>query len=331
MAKVGIGDVAKAAGVSEATVSRVINNRGVVAPDTRRAVEEAMRAVGYARVPTGNLVLLVTPGLLDPFFARLADRMSAALGLQGYRAVVASASPVGGPQELDYVAAMADAGMLAAVFVSASNTLVDEDPGAYRLLAQRRIPFICIDGPVAGMRAPTLSTNDLLAAELAVEHLWELGHRRLGIMAGPIGNRPSDLRVKGFLASVQACGGDPGDAVVVRSEYSIEGGNSAARKLLSAEVTGMVAASDEMAMGAMRAVRRAGLRVPGDVSVVGYDDAYPLEFFDPPLTSVRQPIERLAQAVVPVLTRLVQGRPVDAGELLFDPELIVRGSTAPPP
>ncbi|TDD71217.1 LacI family DNA-binding transcriptional regulator [Jiangella aurantiaca] len=330
MAKVGIGDVAKAAGVSEATVSRVINNRGVVAPETRRVVEDAMRAVGYSRVSLGNLVLLLTPGLEDPFFAKLADRMSAALGLQGYRAVIASA-PVGGTQELDYVSAMADAGVLATVFISASNTLADVDPAAYRLLAQRRIPFICIDGPVAGTNAPTLSTNDLLAAELAVDHLWNLGHRRLGLIAGPIGNRPSDLRVQGFLATVEARGGSRDDAVVIRHEYSIEGGTSATGKLLEAGVTGIVAASDEMALGAIRAVRRAGLEVPRDVSVVGYDDAFPLEFLDPPLTTVRQPMERLAQAVVPVLTRLVQGRPVDTSELLFDPELIVRGSTAPPP
>ncbi|WP_049570637.1 LacI family DNA-binding transcriptional regulator [Streptomyces sp. SBT349] len=330
MAKIGIGDVAKAAGVSEATVSRVINNRGVVAPDTRRVVEEAMRSVGYSRASPGNLVLLITPGLTDPFFARLADRLSAALGRQGYRPVVASA-PVGGTQELDYVAAMADAGMVATVFVSANNTLVDADPAVYRLLEQRRIPFICIDGPVAGVSAPTLSTDDLLAAELAVDHLWGLGHRRLGIIAGPIGNRPSDLRVQGFLAAVEARGGSGDDAVVVRNEYSVEGGNSAAGKLIGAEVTGIVAASDEMAFGAIRARRRGGLRVPRDISVVGYDDAFPLEFLDPPLTTVRQPIERLAQAVVPVLTRLVQGRPVDTGELLFDPELIVRGSTAPRP
>jgi LacI family repressor for deo operon, udp, cdd, tsx, nupC, and nupG len=306
-----------------------MNNRGVVAPETRRVVEEAMRAVGYSRISLGNLVLLVTPGLENPFFAQLADRMAAAMGQHGFRPVISSA-PVGGTQEFDDIAAMADAGILAAVFISASNTLADVDPSAYRLLVQRRIPFVCIDGPVVGFDAPTLSTNDLLAAELAVGHLWTLGHRRLGLIAGPIGNRPSDLRVQGFLASADARGCNSDDAVVVRHQYGVEGGTSAARKLLEAGVTGIVAANDEMALGAIRAIRRAGLDVPRDVSVVGYDDALPLEFFDPPLTSVRQPTDRLAQAVVPVLTRLVQGRPVDTSELLFDPDLIIRGSTAPP-
>lgn len=326
MPKIGLAEVAKEAGVSQATVSRVLNNRAVVAPDTRRAVEEAVRRTGYARASLSNLVLLVTPGLEDPFFAQLAHRISAALGPQGFRVVIAPA-PAGGAQELEIVAAMADAGMVAAVFVSASNTLVDADLSAPRVLERRRIPFVCINGPFAGIDAPTLSTNDQLAAELAVDHLWAAGHRRIGLIAGPVGNRPSDLREVGFRAALRARGGDPDP--IVRHEYSVEGGVAAASQLLGREVSAIVAASDEMALGAIRAGRRAGRVVPDDLSVVGYNDAFPLEFMDPPLTTVRQPVDRLAQAIVPVLARLVQGRPVVEGELLFDPELVVRGSTAP--
>lgn len=326
MAKIGLSEVAKEAGVSPATVSRVLNNRLIVAPDTRRAVEEALRRVGYSHAVLGNLVLLIIPNLEDPFFAQLAGRISAALGPQGFRAVIAP-TPIGSAQELEFVAAMADAGMVAAVFVSASNTLSDADMSVPRVLGRRRIPFLCINGSFAGVRAPTLSSNDLLAAELAVDHLWQAGHRRIGLIAGPVGNRPSDLREEGFRAALSARGATP--EFIARHQYSIEGGVAAATQILDHGVTAIIAASDEMALGAIKAARRNGLRVPEDLSVVGYDDAYPLEFMDPPLTTVRQPIERLAQAVVPVLTRLVQGRPVDVGELMFDPELIVRGSTAP--
>lgn len=330
MAKVGIADVAQAAGVSEATVSRVINNRGVVAADTRKSVEEAMRAVGYVRSNGGNLVLLVTPGLDDPFFALLSGRIIAALATHGLRGVVCSA-PVGGTQELEYVSAMVDAGAVATIFVSASNTLEDADPGVYRLLARENVPFVCINGAYTGASSPVLSTNDALAAELAVSHLWGLGHRRIGLIAGPTGNRPSDRRVQGFLDAMAARGAGDAPRFVVRHAYSIEGGASAASMLLDSHpVTAVVAASDEMALGAVRAARRAGLDVPGDLSVVGYDDAMPLEFTDPPLTTVRQPIERLAVAVAPVVLSLVRGRRVAATELMFDPELIVRASTAPP-
>ncbi|KRC63143.1 MalR repressor protein [Agromyces sp. Root81] len=330
MARVGLSAVAEAAGVSEATVSRVVNNPSVVAAETRRTVEDAMRRVGYTRATHGSLVLLVTPGLRDPFFAHLADRIAAALGLQGLRAVICSA-PVGGTQELDFVGAMVDAGAVGVVFVSASNTLEQAEPAVHRLLTTRGIPFVCINGNFAGVSAPGLSTDDRMASELAVDHLWRLGHRRIGIAAGPIGNRPSDLRVEGFTAALRARG-DDGLLHVVRHEYSVEGGISATNTLLGdSDLTAIVAASDEIALGAVKAARRRGLRVPEDISIVGYDDVYPLDFADPPLTSVRQPIERLAEAVVPVMTRLVKHRAVHRGELFFEPELIIRSSTAAPP
>jgi LacI family transcriptional regulator, repressor for deo operon, udp, cdd, tsx, nupC, and nupG len=327
--KVGIRAVAREAGVSEATVSRVLNNRGVVAPATRQAVDDAIRLLGYrSRSATGKIVLLIAPGLDNPFFARLCDRITAGLGAQGLLGVVASA-PVGGVQEHEYIASMVDVGIVGAVFVAASNTLLDAHPSAHRLLISRGVPFVCINGPFADADAPVLTTNDARAAELSVEHLWKLGHRRIGLLAGPHGNRVSDRRVAGFHeAMAQRVGSDP---VVVHTEYSIEGGATAARTALDKGVSAVVGASDGIALGALRTFARSGRRVPEDISVVGYDDAHPLEFVDPPLTTVRQPIERLAEATVPLLQRLTYGQRVDASELLFDPDLIIRGSTGPAP
>jgi LacI family transcriptional regulator, repressor for deo operon, udp, cdd, tsx, nupC, and nupG len=331
MARIGIAGVAQAAGVSEATVSRVINNRGTVATGTRKAVEEAMRTVGYVRAHAGSLVMLVTPGLVDPFFAQMADRIVVGLGLHGLRGVVCSA-PVGGAQELDFASAMLDAGAVGSIFVSASNTLENADPGVYRLLESRAVPYVCINGAAGGSNAPVLSTDDRLAAEISVDHLWRLGHRRIGLIAGPKGNRPSDRRVDGFLAAMKSRGATGPDAPVVRHEYSVEGGVSAASRLCEdPAVTAIVAASDEMALGAIRSARWTGLQIPADLSVVGYDDALPLEFLDPPLTSVRQPTERIAAAVVQMLIGLIRGRHVSETELFFSPELIVRSSTAPAP
>jgi LacI family repressor for deo operon, udp, cdd, tsx, nupC, and nupG len=332
MARVGISDVAEAAGVSQATVSRVVNNRGVVAPDTRKSVEDAMRQVGYSRASASNVVLLVTPGLLDPFFASMAERIAAALGPRGMRAVVCS-TPGGSVQEFEFVSAMADLGVIGVVFVSSSNTLENTDQSVPRFLEGRKIPFLCINGVFAEVPSPTLSTNDELASEIAVEHLWQLGHRDIALIAGPVGNRPSDRRVRGFRRAL-ARRGKP-TARVIHHEYSVEGGSAAATQLLDSDagrgVTAIVAASDEIALGAIRAARRLGRSVPGDLSIVGYDDAHPLEFMDPPLTTVRQPIERLAQAVVPLLSRLINGRAVENVELLFEPELVQRASTAPAP
>ena len=330
MARVGISDVAEAAGVSEATVSRVINNRGIVAPTTRKTVEDAMRRVGYSKASTSNVVLLITPGLTDPFFAQLCERLGEALNTQGFRAVIASA-PGGSSQEFDYIAAMADLGIVGAVFVSASNALDEADPSVPNLLAMREIPFVCINGAFPRVPSPTLSTNDEVAARIAVDHLWSLGHRRIGLAAGPIGNRPSDRRARGFLRGVQEVGGLPAadSCPIVHTEYSMEGGYAATEALLDRAVTAIVAASDDMALGVIRAAGRRGISVPAELSVIGYDDALPLDFVQPPLTTVRQPIDRLSQAVVALLTRMVHRRPVENGELLFEPELIRRASTAP--
>jgi DNA-binding LacI/PurR family transcriptional regulator len=113
--------------------------------------------------------------------------------------------------------------------------------------------------------------------------------------------------------------------------FSIEGGQVAASRLLKQGVTGIVCASDPIALGAVRAVRRAGLKVPQDVSVVGYDDSAFMNCTDPPLTTVRQPLEAIGRAAVAMLVGQIDGIPVTAEELLFEPELVVRGSTGPAP
>ncbi|MFJ8490356.1 LacI family DNA-binding transcriptional regulator [Streptomyces sp. NPDC094038] len=237
----------------------------------------------------------------------------------------------GGVQELDYLSALADRGVAAVVFLSASNTIEGADPQAYELLRSRRIPFVGVNGQFEGdCRAPVFSTDDLLAAELAVDHLYRLGHRRIGMASGPVGNRPADRRVSGFLDALARRGIADPERWVVRQSYTVEGGQSAALSLLGLGATAVVAASDYMALGAIRGARRQGYDVPGDVSVVGYDGSMIMDFVDPPLTTVRQPADRLAPEVARSVLALLGNRDVPVGELLFAPELVVRASTAPP-
>ncbi|MDF2710642.1 MAG: malR2 [Nonomuraea muscovyensis] len=327
--KIGITEVAEMAGVSEATVSRVINRRAGVSARTREAVERAMAELGYERSTRGQIVAVITPWLSNPFFAEVAELIEAALAPHGLKGVVCPALP-GGIQEREFVGALAEHGVAAVVFLSASNTVDGADPETYHVLAARRIPFVGVNGGFEGHDAPVLSTDDHLSAELAVDHLWTLGHRRIGLASGPSGNRPADRRVEGFAAALARRGVADADAFVVRQRYTVEGGQSATSELLRRGVTAVVAASDFMALGAYRAVAREGLSVPGDVSVVGHDGSMIMEFVDPPLTTVRQPIDRLAKEVARSIVALVSNRDVPRGELLFSPELVVRGSTAPP-
>ncbi|WP_406341114.1 LacI family DNA-binding transcriptional regulator [Streptomyces sp. NBC_00648] len=329
--KVGITDVAAHAQVSEATVSRVINRRQGVSRKTRETVEQALAELGYERPTQGQLVAVVTEFVSNPFFADVAERIESALAPHGLKTILCPVFP-GGVQELDFLSALVDKGVAAVVFLSASNTVEGADTDSYELLRQRRVPYVGINGEFAdGVPVPVFSTDDALAAELAVDHLHRLGHRRIGMASGPSGNRPADRRVRGFVEAMTRRGADDAERWVARQSYTVEGGQAAAASLVALGATAIVAASDYMALGAVRGLRRQGLSVPDDVSVVGYDGSSITEFTDPALTTVRQPADRLALEVGRSVLSLVSNREVPTGELLFDPELVIRASTGPAP
>ena len=153
----------------------------------------------------------------------------------------------------------------------------------------------------------------------------------IGLVLGPIDHVPSERKLRAAQAITGRLGLTLGADQVVRSAYSLESGQAAGNRLLRAGVTGIVCASDPLALGVIRAARRAGLRVPGDVSVVGYDDSAFMSCTEPPLTTVRQPIELMGRAAIELLVSQIHGGAVPQDELLFEPELVVRGSTGPAP
>ena len=166
------------------------------------------------------------------------------------------------------------------------------------------------------------------AAELAVSYLTALGHRRIGLVNGPDRFLPVRRRIAGFRAAMRTALEVEADELISLSLFGVEGGEAATHRLLDAGVTGIVCGSDLMALGAIRCARRRGLRVPADVSVVGYDGSPLMAFTDPPLTTVRQPVEAMAVAAVRALVDEIEGHPAPRSEYLFRPELVVRSSTA---
>ncbi|MGW1142857.1 substrate-binding domain-containing protein, partial [Streptomyces zhihengii] len=195
----------------------------------------------------------------------------------------------------------------------------------YRLLAERRIPVVLVNAAIEGLDFPCVACDDAVAVEQSWRHLVSLGHERIGLVLGPADHIPSRRRLT---AAARAAGGELPPEFVERSMFSLEGGQAAASRLLERGVTGIVCASDPLALGAVRAARRRGLSVPGDVSVVGYDDSAFMTCTEPPLTTVRQPIEAMGRAAVELLATQIDGSDVPHSELLFEPELVVRGSTA---
>ncbi|MEV4203016.1 LacI family DNA-binding transcriptional regulator [Micromonospora globbae] len=325
-------EVARKAGVSEATVSRVLNGRGGVSESTRAAVLTALDVLGYER-PTklrgerARLVGLVLPELQNPIFPALAEVVTGSLAQRGFTPALC-ARTIGGVSEADYVEMLLDHQVSGVIFAGGSYALADAPHDHYRRLTERGLPVVLVNAGVDELGFPRVSTDDAVAVEQAYGHLRSLGHERIGMVLGPEGHVPSRRK----LAAVARIAGwaDPSEWVE-RSSFSMEGARVAATKLVDRGVTGVICASDVLALGAIRAVRRLGRSVPGDVSVVGYDDSAFMTCTDPPLTTVRQPIETMGQAAVDLLVTQIEGAGVLHDELLFEPELVVRGSTAPAP
>jgi DNA-binding LacI/PurR family transcriptional regulator len=165
--------------------------------------------------------------------------------------------------------------------------------------------------------------------EQAVEHLRSLGHTRIGLVLGPRDHEPSVRKLAAARAVLQAAGEPLPDDLVIHCQFSLQSGQASATTLVERGATALICASDPLALGAIRAVRRSGRRVPDDVSVIGYDDSAFMSSVEPPLTTVRQPIEAMGRAAVAALLAQIRGQEPTADELLFEPELVVRRSTRP--
>lgn len=335
-----LADIAQRAGVSEATASRVLNDRPGVAPDTRQSVLAAADTLGYARPRQAprrggglGLVGLIVPELTNPVFPMMVQVIETALVQEGFTPLLCTQSP-GGVQEDDYIAMMTDHPVAGIVFVSGLHADTRADPQRYVELLARRMPVVFLNGFLAGLDAPFMSCDDAVAAGLAVNHLADLGHQRIGLAAGPVRYTPVIRKRDGFLRAMRdRLGMSAADAagLVTHTVFSVEGGGAAGLRLLDAGVTAVVCGSDLMALGVIRAARLRGLTVPGDLSVIGYDDSPLVAFTDPPLSTVRQPVESMCVAAVRALLEEIRGAPAARTELVFQPELVVRGSTGPAP
>jgi DNA-binding LacI/PurR family transcriptional regulator len=322
--------VAKKVGVSEATVSRVLNGKPGVSETTRVAVLTALDVLGYER-PTqlrgerARLVGLVLPELQNPIFPAFAEVVGGALAQQGFTSVLCTRT-VGGFSEADYVDLLLQQQVSGVVFAGGLYAQADASHAHYERLLERRLPTVLVNAAVEHLGFPQVSCDDGVAAEMAFAHLHSLGHRKLGLVLGPPDHIPSRRKQRAFDIAADRAGHE---VLVEHTMFALEGGHAAAARLVRAGVTGIVCAGDVLALGAIRAVRRAGMTVPDDVSVIGYDDSALMNCIDPPLTTVRQPIDALGRAAVDLLVAQIDKAAVPSDELLFEPELVVRASTAP--
>ncbi|GAA0472110.1 HTH-type transcriptional regulator MalR [Actinoplanes capillaceus] len=330
-----MADIAKQAQVSEATVSRVINDRPGVSAETRQAVLTALDVLGYERPErlrkrSAGLVGLVVPELDNPIFPAFAQVIESTLAQHGYTPVLCTQSP-GGVTEDEYVEMLLDRQVSGIVFISSLAADTTSDRSRYQRLLDRPLPIVLVNGYAKELEAPFVSCDDRVAGELAVTHLVALGHRRIGMISGPNRFINTQRKLEGYRNAMKREVGLSDaevDELISLTLFGVEGGEVAADRLLTKGVTGIICASDMMALGAIRAARRRGLRVPEEVSVIGFDDSALIPFTDPPLTTLRQPVAAMAVAAVRSLVDEINGHGAPHSEYLFHPELVVRNSTA---
>ncbi len=326
-----LSDIAAQAGVSEATVSRVLNAKPGVAEPTRQAVLTALDVLGYERPArrtrrSAGLIGLIVPELDNPIFPAFAQVIESALARTGYTTVLCTQTP-GGVHEDDYTQMLLERGVSGIVFISGLHADSSCDASRYTALRRLGLPIVLVNGYLDGVDAPFISNDDAASMELAVSHLVSLGHRSIGLALGPARFVPVIRKISGFREAVQRQLEQDGEPWVECSLFSVEGGAAAADRLLDRGATAVICGSDLMALGAVRAIRARGLEVPDDVSVIGYDDSVLIGFTDPPLTTVRQSVQAMGAAAVRALMDEVAGLATPRSEFVFRPELVVRGST----
>jgi LacI family repressor for deo operon, udp, cdd, tsx, nupC, and nupG len=326
-----IREVARLAGVSVATVSRTLKSPDCVRQATRDKVNAAVEQAGYRpnlmavqfrSRRTANLVILV-PKIANTFFARVISGAQQAAQAAGYRLLLCDTQ---GREDIERE--------------FAELVYAHQADGVIQLRAFDPFPADSLETPpmvnacevIKGGRHPTISLDNHAAAQAMTEHLISLGHRRIGLIKGPQSSPLTQDRVAGYQAALNQASIPSDPAIICHGDFSLRAGYDGAATLLtmSDRPTALFCESDEMAIGALKRIKEAGLRVPEDISVVGFDDIPLAQYCDPPLTTIAQPAEDFGRHAVEMLIDMIEKKTTPPKPVILPFELTIRESSAPP-
>ncbi|MEV0793178.1 LacI family DNA-binding transcriptional regulator [Kribbella sp. NPDC050459] len=334
-AKATVRDVAAATGVSIATVSRVLNQAGSVAPETRQLVEQAIEELGLrAPAPRGGTakpvdgaVYVRCPYVLTDYFGLIVSSIAETLDRHGRQVVLNAGEAAQHERVLGQLPAQRSlAGAILILPPEPSDELVR--------LSTRRFPFVVVDPRTAlPPDIPSVSAAHHSGARQLTTYLTGLGHTRIGVIAGPREWLAADARLSGHSAALADAGILPDPSLIRHDQPTTQHGYRAAGELLdlAPRPTALVAFNDKAAVGALQAARERGLSVPGDVSIAGFDDLDLSRATTPQLTTVRQPLQEMGRMAVSLLIRLLDRHALEALHVELATTLTPRASTAPPP
>jgi LacI family transcriptional regulator len=340
--KVTIRQLARLSGVSVGTVSRALNGYADVRPETRARIEQLARELDYTPAAAARSlktqrsqvigVFLETgeghPDLQHPFFHEVLAAIKNTIGASGYDLLLfASERPGNGFGAHSYLKRCRHHNVEGVVLMG-----VDPENADVRRLLRSEVPCVGVDVILPGATARGIASDNEGGGRLAVRHLYELGHRRIATITGLLETSPGAARLRGYRRELQALGLAFRDELVAYGDFYADSGRAGMAQLLTLDEppTAVFTASDMMALGAITAAADAGMNVPRDVAVVGFDDMQLAAHVNPPLTTVRQDKAGLGVAAGKALLGLIDEQPVPQPGTTLPVELVVRGSTAPP-
>lgn len=323
-------DVAEYAGISKSTVSRVISG-GSVREETRQRVMAAIEALGYEhnaiassmRTNRTNIIMLAIPDITNPFWPDVARGVQDVMDEAGYAVVFANSDWHGNRENM--FLRMAQRNRFDGILINPIQVTAAE-------LDETHLPTVLIGARTDYPDLDSVGSNSYDGTLQALEHLFSLGHRRIGLIRGKRVNRPGVSRMKSYLNFLDEHGLPRDDTLIVEYPFDQQGGYQGATDLLRLPTppTAILAANDILAMGALQAAHNMGFAVPDDVSIVGQDDIFAAKITVPPLTTVAKPKYEIgAQAAIVLLAR-INGATDHRQQHLFPCRLVVRSSTAPP-
>jgi LacI family repressor for deo operon, udp, cdd, tsx, nupC, and nupG len=332
-----IYEVAKSAGVSTATVSRVMSQPGMVSPETRQRVLQAVERLGYEpNAAAKNLrtlrtakLLVTVPDISNPFFALIIQGIEDAAQRGGYSVLVGDTQHEEAREER-YAMMLRRKEADGLIFLG--HRLPREAATLVQAMAPRCAPVVNGCEFSSRLGIPSVHIDNEQAAAEAMDHLYRLGHRRIGLITGPLVSPLSRDRLRGATSRAREEGADR-DFVVMHGDFSIESGAAAAERLLGRREppTALFCFNDEMAMGAIETAKRRGLRLPLELSIVGFDDIRFARCMDPPLTTIAQPMRAIGEGTVRLLLQILKDDGNAPDSVTLPHTLTIRSSTAPPP
>jgi LacI family transcriptional regulator len=333
MTNLTLQEIANRAGVSLSTVSRVINDHPNVSDKVRNRVMKIIEETGYqphaaARSlasQRSRVIGLVIPRSVhtfftDPYFSRLTQGVAQACNLHDYTLSLFLFHTVDDDRKL--FPRVSRKGFLDGVIVQATP----EGDAFIPQLSKGNIPFIVAGRPHWTEGVSYMDVDNVNGAYTAVAHLIHLGHRRIATITGPLSTSVAKDREVGYRKAMSDRGFSVNGDLIVESDFTENGGYNAAKRLLRQKPDAIFVASDTMTLGAMRALREAGLSIPRDIAIVGYDDLPPARYANPPLTTIRQPILRFGIKAVEALLDIIKNGNTPNRRIIFETELVIRAS-----